>query len=355
MAPRLSHGARGPLLSWLEPDPNGSHGLFVSRLEPESWSSPERVATAEDVFANWADLPAVAEGAGGQRTAHWLRKLGSDTYAYGAALLQAEPGEEWIEMGWLHDDTSPTEHGFVSYAVRPEGGLQAFWLDGRAMLEGGPMQLRTATVDRRGSQASVLLDDRVCECCATDAAVTDQGPIVVYRDRDAEEIRDIAVVRATGDGWSSPTHIAPDGWKIHGCPVNGPAVAAQGSRVAVAWFSAPEGKARVRMARSDDSGAHFGRPIPIDTEAPIGRVDVTLAATGHAYVSWMARAGDRAEIRWRRASPDGEVGPVHSLVETSVERAAGVPQMILHGEDLLFAWVEPGEPSRLRSRRVRGR
>ena len=352
LAPRLSDGAHGPLLSWLEPDPDGGHGFFVSRFEREGWSRPEHIATADDAFANWADLPAVAEATDGHRTAHWLRKLGNDTYAYGAHLLRAAPGGEWEESGWLHDDTSPTEHGFVSYAARPEGGLQAFWLDGRAMLDGGSMQLRTSTVTREGAGASVRLDDRVCECCATDAAFTDQGPIVVYRDRDPEEIRDLAVVRATANGWSSPTYIATDGWQIHGCPVNGPAVAARGARVVVAWFSAPDGRARVRMAVSDDSGARFAPPIPIDTEAPIGRVDVALAASGDAFVSWMARAGDRAEIRWRRVAPDGEAGTVHSLVETSAERAAGVPQMTLYGEDLIFAWVEPGEPTRLRSRRV---
>ena len=77
-------------------------------------------------------------------------------------------------------------------------------LDGRQMLAGGPMGLRTALLpepsDRpRDSQAemvqetgaptagspiqvgpaSQLLDQRVCECCQTDAATTGEGPIVV--------------------------------------------------------------------------------------------------------------------------------------------------------------------------------
>jgi hypothetical protein len=41
----------------------------------------------------------------------------------------------------------------------------------------------------------VLLDGRVCECCATSAASTPDGIAVVYRDRSKEEVRDISIVR----------------------------------------------------------------------------------------------------------------------------------------------------------------
>ena len=38
---------------------------------------------------------------------------------------------------------------------------------------------------------------------------------------------------------TATTAVYNDGWKIAACPVNGPAVAANGKRVALAWFTAP--------------------------------------------------------------------------------------------------------------------
>ena len=58
-------------------------------------------------------------------------------------------------------------------------------------LGSGNMTIRTAFVaDSIGP--GVPLDDRVCECCSTSAAMTANGPVIVYRDRSADEVRDIA-------------------------------------------------------------------------------------------------------------------------------------------------------------------
>jgi hypothetical protein len=46
-----------------------------------------------------------------------------------------------------------------------------------------------------------------------------------------------------------------DNWKIDACPVNGPAIAATGRRVAVAWFTAANDTARVKLAFSSAARA----------------------------------------------------------------------------------------------------
>ena len=355
MAPALAAGANGVFLSWLEPFGDGGHALYTAQLREDQWTPKRRVAASDTFFANWADVPAVVESADGNRFAHWLQKLGEDTYAYGAELARSrDGGETWEALGLLHDDASPTEHGFVSYAVPADGEVQAFWLDGRQMLEGGAMHLRTTRLADSPPEPSTLLDDRVCECCSTDAAMTSAGPIVVYRDRSDSEVRDIAVVRATAEGWSEPAMVHDDGWEIHGCPVNGPAVAAEGERVVVAWFSAPESGPRVAVAFSDDAGASFRAPIVVDDVQPLGRVDVALDREGRGLMSWMGFSGEGAEIRWRRVEPGGGVGPVHVVAQTTVARSAGVPRMLRRGEELVFAWVEDVEPSRLRVAAVPG-
>jgi sorbitol-specific phosphotransferase system component IIA len=74
----------------------------------------------------------------------------------------------------------------------------------------------------------------VCECCQTLAAVTSEGVIIAYRDRSPSEVRDIYYVRRQNGAWSALQAIHEDGWEITACSVNGPSVAADGSRVALA-------------------------------------------------------------------------------------------------------------------------
>ncbi len=352
MSPNLTESSSGTYLTWLEPgQEKGAHAVYVSKLgsEPGGWSEPELVVEASGFFANWADLPAVTESRDGARFVHWLSKLGEETYAYGAMLARSEPGSDsWTSVGLLHDDDSPSEHGFVSYVPLDEGGIQAFWLDGRKMPGGGDMQLRTTQLLQE-PQASEILDERVCECCSTDATLTPNGPMVVYRDRSSDEIRDIAVVRATADGWSEPVLIHEDGWQIHGCPVNGPSISADGDQVVVAWFTASGVKPSVRAALSTDRGAHFSEPVVIDDQAPLGRVDTAYDAQGRAVVSWMGTSTEGVEIRFRTVDDHGELGEVFRVTDTSGNRSAGVPRIVRHQDRLLFAWVEDQKPSTLRA------
>ncbi len=58
------------------------------------------------------------------------------------------------------------------------------------------MTIRGAIIDKQGNKSGEWeLDNRVCDCCQTSTAITANGPIVVYRDRSDEEIRDISIVR----------------------------------------------------------------------------------------------------------------------------------------------------------------
>ena len=341
MAPQLAVLRDGrTALSWLEPSAEGHRFLLSMRAPAGGWSPAVEVSSGGAFFANWADLPGIVEAQDGSLYAHWLSALGDETYAYGVQLARSgDGGESWSHDGWLHDDTSLQEHGFVSYVSLPEG-VQAFWLDGRAMGDGeGAMGLRTVTLGS-GPEAppSTLLDDRVCECCATDAALTGSGPVVVYRDRSDEEIRDISLVRRTAGGWSDPIAVHRDSWEIHGCPVNGPAVAAADDRVAVAWFTAADDRAQVLLAFSKDRGESFEPPIVIDDYKPVGRVDLAMAEDGRVWVLWSGQGG---VIRIRELAPDGSTVSTRMVAQSTSSRSAGVPRLARRGSELLVAWRSP--------------
>jgi hypothetical protein len=202
------------------------------------------------------------------------------------------------------------------------------------------MTLRYTTFGKDGQpRPEALLDPRVCECCQTSAAVTSEGPVVVYRDRSDEEVRDIWIVRLGKGQWSAPAPVHADGWKIDGCPVNGPSVAAAGKRVVVAWYTGAGDKFRVQAAFSDDAGARFGQPVRVDDGETTGRVGVLLLKDGSALVSWLEKTAAGAEVRLRRIWPGGRRGDSVSVAPTQAARASGFPRIVTAKDAVVVAWV----------------
>lgn len=173
--------------------------------------------------------------------------------------------------------------------------------------------------------------------------------MVAYRDRSEGELRDISVVRFTAAGWSRPQPVAADAWKIHGCPVNGPALDAQGPRVALAWFSAAADRPRVRVVFSSDAGLRFGAPLDVDVDKPLGRVDVALLEGGDALVLWLGRQGEAVRVLARRVTERGPVGAPIVVAETTGTRSSGFPRLKRSGDEIVFAWTEASEPPQVRT------
>lgn len=371
--PNLAIGPDGRVyLSWLEPEGAegtaaastraGAFALRLAVLQDGAWSEPVTIARGDDFFVNWADFPSLALLADGSLAAHWLVRSGEGRYAYDVHIARStDGGATWSEPVVPHRDGTASEHGFVSLFPWADGRLAAVWLDGRKYAAAGAaggheghgspeaeMTLRMTTIAADGALGpELLLDERSCDCCQTAAAVTAEGPVVAYRDRSEAEIRDIYVTRYAGGAWSEPRVVHEDGWEIAACPVNGPAISADGRRVAVAWFTAAQDTPRVRIAFSDDAGATFGAPLRVDGGTPTGRVDVELLAGGDALVSWLERVGEGAELRVRRVRPDGPTGPVMAVAGASAERSSGFPRMARVGRDVVFAWTRPGDPARV--------
>ena len=360
--PFLSVAGERVHLSWLQGAPSGGHDLMMATLEGDTWSTPVAIAHSDRFFVNWADFPSVTTGRDGTLWAHWLERGDAGGYDYGVRIVRStDGGETWSEPWTPHDDDSPTEHGFVS-ALSFADGMGFAWLDGRmhardAAPGAAPaMTLRYRGVAADGTPAAEqLLDGRVCDCCQTDAAVTGAGAVVVYRDRSEGEIRDISITRLVDGAWTEGVPVHEDGWHIAGCPVNGPAVAARGNAVAVAWFTGANDVARVRVAFSEDAGATFAPPVEVDDGQPIGRVDVLLVDESTALVSWLeGTGGEGAQVRLRRVDIDGGASGSVTLNESTGERASGFPRMVQRSDgSLIAAWtdVADAEP-RVRVQRV---
>jgi hypothetical protein len=211
---------------------------------------------------------------------------------------------------------------------------------------GGAMTLRAGIFDPDGKTLQEWeLDGRTCDCCQTSAALAAAGPVVVYRDRSEEETRDIYITRRVAGQWSEPVAVHHDGWKIAGCPVNGPAVAARENRVAVAWFSARDDSPEVKMALSGDGGATFSAPVMVASKTTNGRVGATWLASGKLALSWMNTRGDTAQLMLALYDADGKLLDQVQVAESQASRRSGFPVIGSVGDDVYMTWTDiAGDP-----------
>jgi hypothetical protein len=210
-----------------------------------------------------------------------------------------------------HHDGTKMQHGFASL-FDTGAGLGLIWLDGRAMKPGtspddegtGDMALRGAHFDRAWKQLSeerwtsrlrVLPDGRRRVARRPDRRVSQP-----LGRRSARHLR-VAVHRRRLDG-SGVVH--EDGWKIDGCPVNGPRSARTAAR-SPSPGSPREGRgARVRRVLAG-RGRTFSAPVQVDDGGSLGRVDVEQMADGSAIVGWIELAGRNAAFKVRRIERGG--------------------------------------------------
>ncbi len=355
-SPDLSLAPGGRLLlSWMSRQPGRRNALqFASWSRDGGWQSqPRTIAVGQSLVANWADVPHLRATPDGALWVQWLQADPGNPSGYHAVLARSrDGGMRWEQMTRINDDAGPGEHGFA--ALWPIGGdrLGVAWLDGRAQgmaghdhagVHASAMQLRANAFDMdlgRGSDA--VVDAATCDCCQTDVAMTDRGPLLVYRDRGQEEVRDIASVRFEGGRWTSPTAVHADGWQVSACPVNGPAVAARGNAAVVAWYSEAGGTPAVRLARSTDAGGRYAAPVVVDQGAAVtGQVDVALDGD-QAWVAWLREDATGQTLMLARYAPDLSKPLQRIEVARPAGRghATGSPRLVADGGSAWLVWTD---------------
>ncbi len=335
-------------LSWVEPTSvEGEFSLKYSQLSSNNWSTPAEISRSNNWFVNWADYPSIIAHSGEAMAAHTLRKIPGNTYSYNVNIILNKDSETWHRPFTPHNDSTATEHGFVSMAPLGKGEFWAAWLDGRRTEDRSDkeyfdlnkaMTLRAALIDSSGNVTNrSLIDDSVCDCCQTSLVMTAKGPFLAYRNRTGEEIRDIYFSRYENGTWSEAVPIFDDGWKIGACPVNGPKATAKDSLVAVSWYTGAGDKSTVKTAISTDYGKTFGEPIIINRGGTSGRVDVVITDQKTIFVSDISKHEDSYYLTAHRVDLKDRSVKAYRISEMSGSRRSGFPQMELVEDKLIFA------------------
>jgi hypothetical protein len=323
-------------------------------------------------FVNWADFPSLVVLDNGDWVAHWLQKTGDDSYAYEIRLVRStDRGRTWSRAIVPHDDGTATEHGFVSMVPAGDDRVRLAWLDGRETAgaaghgqgghdhagHGGRMMLRSAVLDRRGRVSDeARLDASTCSCCQTDMVRAGERTLAVYRDHGEADLRNIHWLAHARGRWSSGRPLHDDGWRIAGCPVNGPALAAGPGGVLAVWPTLQGASMVVRAALGDGRG--FGAPVDLESGADtVGRVDAAPWGTDGFLAAWLGAGGTPGGTVLRLVELDRRlvVRARHAVVELPPGRSTGVPRLAAQGDEAVIAWVEAveGRPTVRAARAIR--
>ena len=353
------------LLSWISSLEGRRNALqFVAMGDNGHWQSAARtIVVGESLMANWANTPHIAQTADGALWVQFMQKMGEGHAGNVALSRSVDGGFNWASPIAVNDDGVEAEHGFAALWPASRDTIGVAWLDGRDNADGemhhgdaagmkpaghdmhaeGRTALRAAVFDMNLERSGeAVVDAKTCDCCQTAIAATSRGPLLVYRDRSDKEVRDIAAVRYDGKAWGKPVPVHADGWLMPGCPVNGPAVAANGDAALVAWYTEAGGQPSVRIARSTDAGGSFGAPVVLDQgEAVQGRVALALDAT-QAWILWIREDATGQSLWLSRRTPDlkREYQRLEVAKLQGRGRGTGFPKIALRGGDAYVVWTD---------------
>lgn len=345
--PFLTAGLDGSVyLAWTESTPVKERALRFSKWTGADWTAPETIAQGKNWFVNWADFGSLTVLPDRSMLAHWLPSAGGvGKFGYGIRVAKRDPDRPiWKEVHGMSLEEKEDYAGFLTFAPGLNAAIYLSPPEGKpdSASHGEHGHRKTARFIEFQADGRVAsdkeLDADVCSCCQTALGKTSNGWIAAYRDHLPGEIRDISVVRFADGAWTKPQTLHPDGWKINGCPTDGPALITKDSRVAIAWLTRAGDQPKVQLALSVDNGRTFAKPVRVDSGKPLGRPAITAFDDSSYLITWLEKTDSQVEIRIRRVGFDGVASDAQIVSQAPLGRASGFPKIIVSGEQIFLSW-----------------
>lgn len=336
--------------------------LFLQTAQPQArgwqWGPPRFLDTrADKIAAEGENRPKLLFGPQGVVLVSYTQMLDKPFTGFIRMLRSTDGGQTFAAPVTVHADRQIITHRFESVAFDAQGALHTVWIDKRdleaAPRVGGKPSYRGAAIYRNVSLdggatfgPDTKVADHSCECCRIALAPGADGSMrAMWRHVFEPNERDHAI--AVLDAQGTPADIVratEDGWRIDGCPHQGPALAAARDGFHAVWFGirqqGPDSVPGVRYARLRADG----RPEPDSVQL------IPDARAEHADIQ---AHGPRVAVVWR--STDGRQTALKAWVSTDggrtfreqlLDRTEGdndFPRLVRHGDRMVVVWRQRAE------------
>jgi hypothetical protein len=187
-----------------------------------------------------------------------------------------------------------------------KGDIHSIWLDHRGLAAGGEHAMHKGSMDgvamaQKSSlyYASVTgegvrekaLFPGVCYCCKTALALGPDGSLyAAWRHVFDGNFRDMAftVSRDGGKTFAPMTRVNQDGWKIEGCPDDGPAMAVDATGTVHLVLPTVSNETGVILYATSRDGRTFSKPVPVPTfgTPKASHPQITIDGKGTVVIGW---------------------------------------------------------------------
>ncbi len=322
-------------LAWIETAPGGAAVRCAAfDAAARRWSAARRVATGPRIIDRDSAPPALVLAPGGRITVAWSESSAASPRTESVFLSSsADAGATWSAPAPL--TTESTSTSLPVFTALADGRILAAWLDRRGRTLGERDARLYSRILAAGPGPDVLVEPRVGENSPPAlASFPDGSALLAYRALGDGDVRDINTARYRRDQWETGLNLNHDDWRSPRCPASGPQIATSGGRVAAAWFTAAEGRPRLRVSSSPDAGSRFLLPLSIDSGQPVGQPAVTLLRDGALLTLWVegesGRPGGPPSGLWlRRTTPDYSLDPPVLILADSPAKIRGQPRLVL--------------------------
>jgi hypothetical protein len=257
--------------------------------------------------------------------------------------ISTNRGENWTTPALANRAGTGVENSYPSATSVDADPAELIWLDGSNWKQQKRVTLMSRTVQTDGAvTGATVIDPDTCTCCPTTLVQTNNGLLAAYRGHTPENIRDIEVAKNLAGHWSEPYIPQPDHWHFAGCPVNGPHLAADGSAIALIWFSVPR-EPEVKLAFSNDGGSHFTAPLRVDEGNALGRAQVVLLPES-TLAFWIENKSGVARLMGRSVQNNATLD---APFEVAHGDGPGYPHAARAGNGAFITWADESPTSQI--------
>jgi hypothetical protein len=251
-----------------------------------------------------------------------------------------------VHLAWLDHRRLARNDERTAASHHHQTATPAAQHDGVAMAQ--LSELYVANMD--GAAVPRGITGGVCYCCKTALSAGTNGALyAAWRHVYPGNLRDIAfsMSRDAGRTFSPPVRVSEDGWRIEGCPDDGPAMAVDArQRVHLVWPTlvsvGKEQTIGLFYAMSAD-GRAFGPRVQIPTQGLAHHPQIAMPPNGPLIAAWdELNAGKRQVVMATAPTEGGSPTFRRTVVEGS--DAGLYPSVVATGSGMVLAWTAGAGP-----------